>query len=104
MSSVGVKVDKFGVPICNSFQARLFNDQLCYEVDLNKYSNNENIERELKAGFIFMIDHNEDRQVTFDEPNKHFDDGSFASLFESDDEESFIYFNTIGNNFKRIPM
>ena len=39
MSSVGVKIDQFDVPVCNSFQAKILNDQLCYEVDLSKVSN-----------------------------------------------------------------
>ena len=32
MSAMGVKIDKFDVPVCNSFQAKILNDQLCYEV------------------------------------------------------------------------
>ena len=41
MSAMGVKIDKFDVPVCNSFQAKVLNDQLCYEVDLNRFSNQE---------------------------------------------------------------
>ena len=36
MSSMGVTIDQFDVPVCNSFQAKVLNDQLCYEVDINK--------------------------------------------------------------------
>ena len=36
MSTVGENIDLFDVPICNSFQAKNLNDQLCYEVDLRK--------------------------------------------------------------------
>ena len=39
MSVVGIKLDQFNDPVCNSFQAKVLNDQLCYEVDLNKFSN-----------------------------------------------------------------
>ena len=42
MSSVGVKITKFDVPVCNSFEAKLLNNQLCYEVDLNRFSNEKN--------------------------------------------------------------
>ena len=42
-------------------------DQLCYEVDLNKYKNYDNIEQQLKLGFVFFMDYNEDRQVTFNQ-------------------------------------
>ena len=33
--AMGVKIDKYQQPVCNSFEARILNDQLCYEVDPN---------------------------------------------------------------------
>ena len=63
MSSVGLKINQFDVPVCNSFQAKILNAQLCYEVDLNKYSNANNKQNELSLGFSFLMDYNEDRQI-----------------------------------------
>merc|ERR1719150_1914543 len=54
MSAMGVKIDQFDHPVCNSFQAKIMNDQLCYEVDLDKYSDKNNVENELKLGFNFL--------------------------------------------------
>ena len=98
MSSVGVKIDQFDVPVCNSFQDKILNDQLCYEVDLNKFSNKNNIANELKLGFNFIMDYNEDRQVTFDENDEEEKEVSLASsIVESDqDLNAFIYLNSIG--------
>ena len=48
MSALGAKIDKFEIPVCNSFQAKILNDQLCYEIDLNKFSNKRNIDKEFK--------------------------------------------------------
>ena len=98
MSAMGIKVDQFDVPVCNSFQAKMLNNQLCYEVDLNRFSNNDNIEHELKVGFIFFMDYNEDRQ-TFDPDNRTVEHKSFASrLVRSDDKKhASIIINTIGN-------
>merc|ERR1712038_52034 len=56
MSSVGVKMRQFDFSFCNCFQAKLFNDQQCYEVDLDRFSNNHNKDKELKLGFYFMMD------------------------------------------------
>ena len=56
MSSVGIFIDHMNVFLCNSFQAKVLNDQLCYEVDLNRISNKDNIENELKTGFVFIMD------------------------------------------------
>ena len=39
MSVMGVKIDEFDVPVCNSFRPKVLMDQLCYEVDPNEYRN-----------------------------------------------------------------
>ena len=98
MSSVGVSFDKFDVPVCNSFQAKMLNDQICYEVDLNRYSNRNNIEDELDLGFYFIMDYNEDRQVTINEQHTKKGELSMAKDILRVDRSlhSFIYLNTIG--------
>ena len=48
MSSVGVKIKDFNVPVCNSFVPRIFHDKICYQIDLEKYRDNLNIETQLK--------------------------------------------------------
>ena len=60
MKIMGDDIDQFDVPVCNSFKAKILNDQLCYEVDLNDYKDfftNEN----LKKGLKFLVDENRDR-------------------------------------------
>ena len=98
MEKMGVKINQFDVPVCNSFQARILNDQLCYEVDLEKFRNNTNIEHELKLGFVFVMDYNEDRQFTFLKAfEKDVDTRLSVKLFKEDDNEhASIYLNTIG--------
>ena len=61
---MGIMIDEFHVPVCNSFQAKILNDQLCYEVDLNKFKNYFSAEN-LKKGFTFFVDNNEDRQYSW---------------------------------------
>ena len=95
MSIVGIKHDKFEVPICNSFQATIFIDQICYEIDLNRFSMKNNIYRELKAGFSFILDYNEDRQV--DVNPIQMEHGIFNHVSLSNyQEDASIYLNTIG--------
>merc|ERR1712079_56903 len=67
MKAMGVQIDQFDVPVCNSFQAKILNDQLCYEVDLNRFTNKTNIKNELELGFSFIMDYNEDRQVRIED-------------------------------------
>ena len=97
MSAMGTKIDEFDVPVCNSFQAKVLNDQLCYEVDLNKLSNKNNLDRELKSGFSFIMDYNEDRQVTFNHFSRKKDNTLTSNVVESDqDQQAVIYLNTVG--------
>ena len=99
MSRVGIKLEQFNDPVCNSFQATIINDQLCYEVDLNRFSNESNRAKELELGFYFFMDYNEDRQVTrqstlAEEVERS---GIGANLLESDkNQHAFIYLDTIG--------
>ena len=99
---MGFKIDQFDVPVCNSFQPKILNDQLCYEVDLNSLSNKANIQRELKSGLNFLMDYNEDRQVIFDDdnsPSENEDVSLTRNIVESNqDQQAFIYLNTVGKN------
>ena len=63
MSAMGVKIDQFDVPVCNSFQAIILKDQLCYEVDPNLYKSFFTAE-DLKYELKLYIDVNNDRQAT----------------------------------------
>ena len=56
------KIDNFDVPVCNSFRAKILQNQLCYEVDLNKYKNISNIENQLSKGLTFLYDTNKDKE------------------------------------------
>ena len=37
LSVMGVKIDHYDVPFCNSFRPKIISDQLCYTVDPNEY-------------------------------------------------------------------
>ena len=65
METVGVKIKQFDIPVCKSFEAKILNDQFCYEVNLQNFSTREIFLNELRYGFLFLMDYNEDRQVTF---------------------------------------
>ena len=67
MSAMGEKIDQFAVPVCNSFQAKVLNDQLCYEVDPNKYRQSQTNHNDLKQGLTLYFDTNEDRQTSSEE-------------------------------------
>lgn len=48
MSTMGVKIDQFDVPVCNSFKSQIIQEQLCYSVDPNKFKNYSKSKNEIE--------------------------------------------------------
>ena len=101
MSAMGVKIEQFDVPVCNSFKPKVLRDQLCYEVDPNKFINPKFKGETLKSGLTFLIDHNEDVQISLSEDSHTQTSGQNKSLVRSfsesvNDEQSQIYLGSIG--------
>ena len=104
MSAMGIKIEQFDVPVCNGFEMKVRHDQLCYEVDLQKFKsdNVKKIEEDLKSGLSFFMDYNEDRQINLEESMKRTDTESLTSKVDGSNEkgnnndDAFIYINTIG--------
>ena len=61
MSVMGVTMDDFDVPVCNSFRPKIVMDQLCYTVDPNEYKHKINLKGDLSLSLF--IHYNEDRQM-----------------------------------------
>ena len=100
MSVMGVKIDQFDVPVCNSFKATILNDQLCYEVDPNMYLNINwrEAEEQIKLGLSFAVDLNEDRQITVSNfvDLGNFEQKTFTSSSENKGRDFWIHLGTIG--------
>ena len=78
MSVMGVKIEQFEFPVCNSFKAKIIRDQLCFQFDPNRYKDRIDLQGDLSNSLF--IDYNENREDT-----------------DTDIEEYFITVNTIGN-------
>ena len=101
MSSLGIKIKEFNVPVCNSFVPQIFHNQICYQIDLEDYRDNLNIETQLRKGLVFIMDYNEDRQV-FD---YHEETLLLSGLFDRIDEtivdsDSVMFLSTLGKGIK----
>ena len=84
MSVMGVKIDQFDDPVCNSFRPKIVMDQLCYQVDPNEYKHKIDLQGDLSLSLF--IHYNEDRQME-DVDNS---------------ERPFITINSISNHFQMI--
>ena len=98
MSAMGVKVDQIDVPVCNSFKAKVLNDQLCYEVDPNLYIDRNDPKKDLKLGLVLALDFNEDRQTAEGgevELEENIEDGMIDQKTNGK-QHATIYINSLG--------
>ena len=63
MSLLGRKVDGFQDPVCSAFTGKIVNNQLCYEVDLNRFRDQVDWEEALQSGLSLVIDTNDEYDV-----------------------------------------
>ena len=98
ISNMGLNHDDFGIPVCNSFQTKILRNQLCFEIDLEEFNKEErNKVENLEAGFVFIIDFNEDRQVMIKEKKVFKKNTLVDKIVKADDSENIlILLNTIG--------
>ena len=64
--NLGQYIDAFEVPVCNVFQTEIWNDKLCFEMDLNLLKDENDIESQLINGITLVLDFNEERQFRED--------------------------------------
>ena len=67
MNGLGEKIDEFEIPVCNIFVAKIWKDQVCYEMDLNLIKDENDIFYQLKDGILLILDFNEERQFEQDD-------------------------------------
>ena len=57
------QIENFSLPVCNSFEPVLHKDQLCYQVDLEKFRSKKNFKKQLVSGLDLILDYNEDKNM-----------------------------------------
>ena len=63
MSLLGRKVNGFQDPVCSAFTRKIVNNQLCYEVDLNRFRDQVDWQESLQSGLSLVIDTNDEYDV-----------------------------------------
>ena len=72
------------IPVCNSFQARVRDKHICYEIDLEQYRmEHKHILKQLQEGLVLFLDYNEDKQL------------SVKKGMKRNENEAQIYMDTI---------
>ena len=104
MSETGRNSSLFSVPVCDVFKEKVINDQLCYQVDLNKFQANKTEKQRrlnFRDGLFLIIDINEEYQTDgYEILTKTTEENSAASLQSEyadtgEDKNFMIYIETI---------
>ena len=94
MTALGRNTAEFSVPVCNIFEAKVHNEQLCYEVDLELLNDDDDMNHQLKDGLLLILDFNEDIQT--DIADEQFMNYEERNYFYSNEEISVqIHLDTI---------
>ena len=64
MSALGRNMQGFSQPVCSAFRRIVFNDQLCYQVNVSQYQATVETSQVYEKGISFLVDTNEDRQYS----------------------------------------
>ena len=99
MSALGNKIDELMMPVCNIFEAKVYNDQLCYEVDLELFKDKLDIEIQLRRGLFLVLDFNEERQFYIEtEDDKKAIKNELKNLIEDEEVSGSvqIHLDTLG--------
>ena len=94
MEAMGIKIEGFDIPVCNSFKKKVFIDALCYEIELEKFKNGSNIKEQLQAGLVLVLDFNEDHQLQYNYLAKR-DSNDFKFVEKDDRESARIFLDTL---------
>lgn len=100
MIGLGQRIDAFQIPVCNIFLAKNWNDQVCYETDLNLLKDENDIKYQLKNGITLILDFNEERQY---ENIKEETEMKFSNFFYEDKDNTVqVHLNSISKHLFKI--
>ena len=105
MSALGTRIDMINLPVCTSFEEQVFNDRLCYQIDVNKL--NVAAGDTSGLGLTFAIDINEDRQVqdlSAEQIGESFDENILdaAIMRMEENQKALIYIGSLGEKINSI--
>ena len=96
MEIIGTRVEGFKDPVCNSFEATVHHDQLCYKIDLERFRNNKDIKDHLEDGLVMILDYNENRQFVKEHNNGYNDVEKQRRIFIAEKKKAVsIHLDTI---------
>ena len=89
---LGENVTGFSKPVCNKFQQKSFQGQVCYQLDLQDVKDKVTFKKGVMNGLTFVMDYNKEKMVNnpSEKPELKHVEGKLSK------EEATIYVDTLG--------
>ena len=102
MSLLGVSNGNFTFPVCSAFRKRIVQGALCYQVNINNFKKSFT-ERELRRGLTFLLDYNEDRQLSENVEENVEENAQHNNMVDKfldfvEDDKAMIHIDTISGD------
>ena len=101
---LGREYGNFSLPVCSSFRRRIFDGQICYQIDVDGMINNKTAAGLQKEGLSLLVDTNAEYDLSRldgKSPDEEIFDDFTEEFFEAEDHKIMIYIETISNPFPR---
>ena len=98
MEIAGVKIENFSLPVCRSFKKTLLDGQLCYQIDVNSFIEQDTMTTLQKAGLSILVDVNaeyERFEISSREEVKIFQDFTEEFIRKKESDKIMIHLDTI---------
>ena len=98
---LGREHDHFSLPVCSSFKKRIFDGQLCYQIDVNRIIHNKTATGLQKGGLSLLVDANAENDLSRLDgktPDEEIFDDFTEEFFEAEESNKImIHIETISN-------
>ena len=102
LNQVGTETKLFDIPVCSIFESVIWNDQLCYKADLDKFRDSKDISKlrkQFEIGLVLLLDHNEENQLEIGNKEKDLLKLNVKRIFNKNyGNPASIHMNTISRS------
>ena len=95
---MGIKIEQFDFPVCNSFTEKILNGQLCYQVNIDQLKKHKSFTNtDLQIGLTLLLDYNSDRTLKSSNEQSTGESTKKGLVYFTETSEALINIGSISN-------
>ena len=97
---MGIKIEQFDFPVCNSFTEKILNGQLCYQVNIDELKKHKPFTNtDLQIGLTLLLDYNSDRTLKSSNEQSTGKSTKKGLVYFTETSEALINIGSISNTY-----